>query len=287
MAYTNPPPTIAQNQGSKNPQTATLGNVEALQAPAIAGTGLSLTGILGQMGLVGEGVQQQTASQLQGEQLSAAQLGLQQQGNTLQQQLLAKQLGLAPVQQGVEEEQYGYGQAQLANQIGLQQYLYPLQQQQQESAAAAQGSVNTIGQREAMGTLAEQEKVSLGNLLLQQQSAQAGQRGEEAGYQYSLSALANQQQQLQLAAQANGLSVQQLENQTNAALNQIQLGGASAADQLLTQEGGQLQTLGQEVGTVGAQATGLGINVSPGQLASSLLKNTGIDLGKAYAGYGG
>jgi hypothetical protein len=209
------------------------------------------------IGLLNTDVTAQTALMQQGTGYSQALLGNQMAGNTVSQQMLGSQIQTAAGQQGVEQQQYGLQQgtggvggggyaAQLAN----LQYQYPLQQQAQESQAAAQGSVNTVGQKEAMGTLAEQQQFNVGNLQNQQQQAALGQQSEQIGYGGQQAQFAGQGQQLALAAQALGINSQQLQNQLAQGLAGLGMSDVNQQNQLVNTATQALAGQGQSLGSI-------------------------------------
>jgi hypothetical protein len=160
------------------------------------------------------------------------------QQNQLQQQGQAQQMGTSAQQQALELEQYlGQQQgnklteAQTANQSAELAYNYPLQQQQLAGQEGAQGATNTVGAKQATAQLAatsgpqgfQQQALGLTQAqnVLNSQMAAVGQQSELAGYKGTQEQQANAEQQLQLAAQSNGISVAQLKTQMAVAAQQL------------------------------------------------------------------
>jgi hypothetical protein len=184
--------------------------------------------------------------------IQTQQYGITQQQNTLQQQEGVQQGAQNVAQQGIEETGYGLQQGA----IGIQGQQLGVQQQQlnlaynnavtgQQDQGAASGTLNTHGQKTALNTLGQNQALStqslgLQNSLLGNQSQQAAntQAGEQSGYQFTQEQLANSQQNLQLIAQANGLSQSQALTMLNYQGQQAGLQGQQQAAGLEQQKEG-------------------------------------------------
>jgi len=233
--------------------TGALTQQQLLQAiaPQTAGDALSESATQQQIGLVGPETAQQVAyaNALAG--IQTQQYGITQQQNTLQQTENTQQGAQNVAQQGLEEQGYGLQQQAYGiqgGQLGVQQAQLNLAYQNavtgQQNQGAASGTLYTHGQQQALGTLAQNQSLStqslgLQNQLLgnQQQQSQVTQAGEESGFQFNQQQLANAQQNLQLIAQANGLSQQQALTMLNFQAQQAGIQGQQQGLQLLSQLG--------------------------------------------------
>lgn len=133
---------------------------------------------------------------------SLGQQALSGQGLALEQGYLGQQQGFAQQQYGLTQGTGGVGGGGLEAQLANLQYQYPLAQQQQEGQAAASGATNTVGNRNAMGNLAEQQQYNLGNIHNQMGQANLGLEQQLASLGYQGGQLGLQQQSLGLSTQA-------------------------------------------------------------------------------------
>ena len=235
------------------------GDLAAQAGPTVAQGALS--GALGsaQLGMVGPqlGVSEAELGNTQGYDLANALLGYE--GTGLQSQGLAQQAGTAAQQQGVEEAEYGVSNTQYPE----QQAEAALQNQNavigQRDSSAIGGTLNTTANKRAVATQASEYGWQQADIYRNQQLAQLGQQSEEQGYTGSQEQIANQRQQLELAAQGQGLSAQQAQSQYGFGLQQ--LGVAASPEQYLSSisnaEGNEAQTLAG-VGSQAALIGGLG-----------------------------
>lgn len=237
---------------SQSLQSALTGNpllsaVTAEEAPSIAQYGQSFAAA--EAGLAGLGASQnyQDALLQQSTGLQGAQLENQRTGNTLEQQNIAQQLGIAGGQFGLQKELAGIQQGQL-------NYNLPIAQDLARSQGAATGTLNTKGYQERYGQIQEQYDVSSAELANQL-------AGQGLSYQGQQLSSANQIAQLKNTAAALGISEQQLQNQLSSGLAQIGVQTGQTGDQLLSQaaqaQAGQAQGLGAVFSNIGA-LTGLG-----------------------------
>ena len=282
--------TALQNAGTVIPgmqeQAANLGlnagYAEAGDLLSMQGIGLQEQGIAGQMG---------TAAQQQ---------AITEQENPLNGQLLANtSAGAVSAGKyiGQEEQTSAQGYQEQMAALGLQQgnlnYQLPLAQQASAGQAAASGASNTVGQRNAQGTLEQQYQYNSGMLqnqgqqdttqqlaaqqgyqqqgaqnaltqssdYIQQQLGQLGQQSEEVGYQGQQGQYANQIAQLGLQSQQQGINVQQAQSSLAYGLGQLGIGAGQDINQYFSQaagaEGQQQQLLGAAAANAGA-ATGVG-----------------------------
>lgn len=235
----------AQNTASQgNPLIAAL---SAEEAPALAQYGQQYATAESQLGQLPaslnlQGAQLQQSTQLQGEQLLN-----QLTGNTLSQQNVEQQLGIAGGQYGLQQQLAGIEQGQLA-------YNLPIAVSQQQSQGAATGTIGTTGYKQKLGQIGEQYQVSSAELANQL-------AGQGLSYKGTELSSANQLAQLQNTAQSLGISQQQLQAQLASGMTQIGISGAQQQDQLLSQaaqaQGGEAQGLGAIYSNIGA-LTGLG-----------------------------
>jgi hypothetical protein len=251
--------------------TGALTQQQLLQAiaPQTSADQLQVSATDQQLGLVGPETAQNVAyaNALAG--IQTSQYGITQQQNTLQQQEGVQQGAQNVAQQGIE--QTGYGLQQGA--IGIQGQQLGVQQQQlnlaynnavtgQQNQGAAAGTTYTHGQQQAMGTLQQNQNLStqalgLQGSLLGNQSAQAAntQAGEESGFGYTQQQLANSQQNLQLIAEANGLSQQQAMTMLSYQGQQAGLQGQQQTAQLEGQKEGIISGNASTIeSTLGAMA---------------------------------
>jgi hypothetical protein len=298
----------AQNlNSSPNSLQNILGQVEASAAPgvavsnlqaALAGNQYNLQGQ--QYGLTATELEQQAANQLGQLGISNQQLGLQGQGLQAQAGLLGFTSGIEAQQYGLQQRGYGLSQQQL----GLEAQQYPEQLAEAalgyktnlsnlEGNLAASGAFDTVGGKQQLGNLYQQygwqqadinrAASELGlqqqQLGLQQQESQLGQASTLAQQQYSASDIARQQQNLALVAQANGLSVQEVQQQLAYGLKQAGLDYQQAGPQLLNTltsiwsgDLSQVEGAAGAVGLLGGTSlanigNSAGLNLSPGVAA--------------------
>lgn len=267
-----------------NPQSP-LGVLQAGQAVNIAGTGLTIDQLMGELGLNQAEVNQQVAQAQQGLGYTEAQAGIGYQQNQLQQQGLAAQAGLLNTQYGIQQAglgaqeqlastQYGLEQQQTAADVAAQNLAYANQKQNTQGQLAASGALNTQGSKQEQFTQAFQNQQALAALQRQAtgQQAQYGYQqqqfgleaqGEAAQHAYSVGDIARGQQGLQLAAQANGLSLDQAINQVGYGMQQAGLQGQQNAEQLYGQLGSAIgQGATYQAGAIGYGALLGGVNLN-------------------------
>lgn len=281
-ALTGTPNLYGTNAGFLNSQNAgqvATGVALAGALPTIAGSGLSMAGLLSEIGLSGP------TSQLSADQLaqelaySEAGLGINQEQNAISQQGNAAQLGLLNTQWGLENQEYGLQQQQYPEQQAQAALQHQLNVAGMQDQGAISGTLNTQGYGRQKSAEAQQYGWQQADISRAQQLAQLNQQGSAAQYQYNVGDLARAEQNLQLAAQQNGISYDQLQSQFAAGLNQIGIQGdpTQLYLQYLTQQSGQVGGLGQAVGEAGI--------VSPGQLASGAMAG-GFNPTALFAGIG-
>lgn len=282
-------PTFAEQiqklQQSKDPNQALQGQFGGGAAVQIAGTGLTIDELMGQLGLVqAQTGQSQAQQQLQGSYAEAnAGLGMEQ--NALAQQGLGAQSGLLNTQFGIQQQtlagreqlagtQHGLSEQALADQTAQQALSYKNQVQAQQGGAAASGALNTEGNKQAVSTnaaenqFAQQALQRAGTGLEAQYGYQKQQfglerQGQQAQQAYSLGDIARGEQGLQLASQANGLSLDQTLNQINYGMQQTGLAGQQQADQLYGQIGSAVgQGATYQAGAIGYGALLGGVNLN-------------------------
>jgi hypothetical protein len=133
---------------------------------------------------------------------SLGQQALSAQGLGLESGYLGQQQGFAQQQYGLTQGSGGVGGGGLEAQLANLQYQYPLAQQAQEGQAAASGATNTVGNRNALGNLAEQQTYNLGQIHNQMGQANLGLEQQLASLGYQGGQLGLQQQSLGLSTQA-------------------------------------------------------------------------------------
>ena len=262
-------------------------------AGQVAGTNLSVQELLAQIGMIAPELNTQDQQALSQEGYGEAnallgmeQLGLQGQGLQAQEGLLNTQYGIQQkTLQGQEQlagTQYGLSQQDIAAQRAQQGISYGNQVSGTQNQLASSGALNSQGSKQAQGTNAAENTLAQMGITRQQQGEQAAygfqkeqfgleQQGEAAQQAYSLGDIARGEQGLGLAAQANGLSVQQL-------INQTQYGMGQAGYQASQQEGGLYGQVGQAIGQ--------GAQYSAGAIGYSALLG-GANLNQIIAQYGG
>jgi hypothetical protein len=173
---------------------------------------------------------------------SLGQQALSGQGLGLEQGYLGQQQGFAQQQAGLTQGTGGVAGGGLEAQLANLQYQYPLAQQAQEGSAAASGATNTVGNRTALGSLAEQQQYNLGNIHNQMGQA-------NLGLEQQLASLGYQGGQLNLQGKSLGLSTQALQQGYGADTIQSGLQNAltGAQDQTayLGAEANQAETINQ------------------------------------------
>lgn len=179
---------------------------------ALASTQLGMT----PFGLGLTGAQLQTQA---GFTFARAMLGYQ--GLGLQSATLGRQAATAGAQQGLEQGQYALTSQRYPQEAATATLSYRNRQLGLQSNAAATGTLNTSGARNAQQTAAQQYAWQLATIYRQQQISALGQQSEILGYGTKAGALANAQQQLALAAKGQGIDVQQAVSQLGFGLTQL------------------------------------------------------------------
>jgi hypothetical protein len=215
---------IQADMASNNPATSLVGATAAASAPSIAQQQLSVAGTEQQLADTGPGLQQQGdyAALMAGYQKGG--LGINEQQTALQQQGTEQNYALQ--QQGFQE------QAQ-KNQLQFTQAL-----QSAVGGSAASGALNTQGSKQQQTTIG-QEAQWAGQDLSRQEQLSAGD-------------FARAQQNYGLIAQANGLSVDEVNTRLQYGLQQ--LGENADPTALVSQAGNALSGETQGVGSVLSQA---------------------------------
>jgi hypothetical protein len=232
------------------------GAYSSAEAQSVLGAGLGSA----QLGLIAPqlGVSSAELENQAGYSLAAAALGYQ--GTGLQSQALAEQAGTAAAQQGLEQGMFGISMTQYPEQQAEATQQFQLQQQALQDQAAGAGTTSTQGAQRAIAANQAQYGWNMADIYRNQQLAALGQQSEQVGYGGQQALTANQQQQLSLAAQQQGLDVQQVYNQLGFGLQQLGV-QASPESYLATianaQAGGaqQLAALGYTGGLIGGLGT--------------------------------
>lgn len=246
---------IAGFNGSPNALQNILGQVEGTVAPQLAQSSLQAA-LAGnqynlnqqQYGLTSTNLEQQAANQL-------AQLGISQQQLGLQGQGLQAEAGLLGTTTGLEQKEYGLQQQQYPEQLAEAALNYANNQQNLSGNLAASGATNTVGAKNQQNLLSQNYQWQTADINRAQQEAALQQQGTTAQQQYSAADLARQQQNLQLVAESNGLSVQEVQQQLGYGLAQAGLDVQQNLPQLLnslsTIYGGDLSAVEGAAGSLG------------------------------------
>jgi hypothetical protein len=194
-----------------------------------------ITGTQGGAGIQEQALQQQTGTSLAQNQLAGANIGLQEQGNTLAAQL-------ATALQGINTQQYGLTKQGLQQQEAQNIYGYQTGLQNQLAAGAASGASGSKGQQQALTTLKKGEQWTTKDIQRQLAQAKLGYQAQTQQYLYGQQQTALQQRTLANLAKSNNLSAEQLTNQLKTGLDQLRLTGVIGVEQLRSQIGQALAT---------------------------------------------
>lgn len=212
---------IAQLLGSGTPRSELAGYLWGGTAPQLGAYGLQ--GALGNYALgISPYALGLTGAELQtsaGFTFARAMLGYQ--GLGLESQTLAREAGTAAAQQGVEQAQYALTSTRYPQEQQEAALAYRTRQLGLQSGAAGAGTLNTEGAKNAQTTAAQQYAWQQATIYRAQQLAALGQQSEQLGYATKAGGLANAQQQLALAAQGQGVDVQQSMSQLGWGLSQL------------------------------------------------------------------
>jgi hypothetical protein len=229
-------PPVLQGQG----QTAAQSAINQLGSQAALGVAADQAGYaLDYQQLASQGDQlaqtdayTQAMSGYQGSQLQLAgeKIGLQQQGQQIQ-------TGANVAQQGIERQQYGLQQQQYPEQYAQAALQYGTNQQNLQGQEAASGTLNSGGSKQQQQNLFANYGWQQQDIARAQGLSQLGQKSEEIGYGAQQQQAGLAQKNLSLAAQANGLSEQQLNDQLTYSLAQNKQAGIQSTGQLLAQMG--------------------------------------------------
>jgi hypothetical protein len=250
----NPPPGTVTTPSQEIAQ-----NLYGQVAPTVAQSGVSMADLMQQIGLTVPGLNVQMAGGELGLQLGEEQLGVSQEQNQLSQSDVAAQEALLGTESGLEQQEYGLQSQQYPEQLAEAAQQYATNKSTMQSSQAGSGTMNTAGAGQAQSNLTQQYGWQQADINRNQQLAALGQQGTVAQQKYDASALARQEQNLQLAAQANGISVQQLIQQWQSGMFQLgeQADPTSLYTQYLSQEGQGVSALGGVL-SQGALLGGLG-----------------------------
>jgi hypothetical protein len=270
---------INTDLASSNPTTQAYGVIAAGQAQGIAGSGLSMAQLMGEAGLVGVSNAQETQYNTESLENSLSGASLDQAGNAIQQVGAAAQGAQTAAQQGFTTGEYDVSKGQYPEQ--LQEAALQNQNAQKTLAdqGAISGTLNTQGQKAAETTQQAQYGWQQEDIGRSAQLAALGQQSGLSATAYSEGDIARTEQNLQLAAAANGLSVEQMKDQFVQGQNQQNTGSSATLDQLYTQYLGQQSSAVSDVAQTGATA-GL---LTPGSILSTGQAG-GLNLNTLFAG---
>jgi hypothetical protein len=259
---------IGRTAGNRPPSATQDLIQQALQSvyPQLASGYLSEQGLQQQIGLIDPSLQSQLAynqamSGYQGQNLALSEqaLGIQQTG-------LQQQGAQAQAQQGFEQQQYGLQAGQYPEQQAEAALAYQNALMQTQGSQAISGTQNTVGGRAAVNTLGQQYGFQQQDIARNQALSQLGQQSELSGYGYQQQQLQNAAKNLQLNAQANGISQQQLLTMLNYGQQQAGLGAQQSAISLYGQLGqaqlGNFATAAGALSNIGFK--GAGVNTIAG-----------------------
>lgn len=254
---------LSRDQKSKTPLQAELGTVGEIAA--------STAGIAG----VQAGAVTQQANQL------VTQVALKNAYTTMLAKYTRGQLAIKTQQLGITQLGAQQKQALLGTTTGVEQARFTLSQQQYpeqyalaaltegnrlkqlQEQAATSGAEGTTTQKRALGTLGERYGFQLADIARAQQTSILGQQATTAKQQYTAQQIANTQKNIELLAQANGLSSQEVITRLNEALTQNKLTGAKTLTQLMTKLGGiwagEQAAIGTKLAMSGLLASGLNL----------------------------
>lgn len=273
---------LQQNQAllnSSNPGQQAAGVIAGGQASGIAQSGLSMAQLMQEIGLVDQqtGLTNQYATQQLEQGLSG--VGIAQGQNALAEQGAAAQYGQTQAQQGFTTAEYNLSSQQYPEQLAQAAQQNKEAVFNQNAQAAASGTGFTQGTKQAEQNQALQYGWQQQDINRNAGLAALGQQAGLSATQYSLGDIARSEQNLQLTAAANGLSVEQLKSQYANQVGQTNTGAEADLTQLYTQ---YLSQQGQQVGDIGAAGAQLGL-LSPGQITSTG-QNAGLNLSSLFSG---
>jgi len=233
-------------------------------AATMGQTNLQMEDLLGQMALENQGLNVQASGLNLGEEYGAAQLGIQQGQNLLQQQGLAAQDVTNAQQQGIEQSIYGTQQTQYPEQFAEASNQYKTNQQLLQGQLAATGTLGTQGSKLQQGNLAQQYAWQKQDIGRAQSTAEQQQQSEQVGYQGQVTQDALTQQNLELAAAANGISYDQMQAQYDQQMGQLGIQGGQDLNSMYSQFAG---LTGQQQSALAGQIANnsllSGFNVAP------------------------
>lgn len=252
-------------QAGSSDQQALLGQLSGAAAPAAANSQLQYNLGQDELGLQNSALTQGQAYSNAMAGYGAQNLGLSEQGTALSGVGLQEQGANTAQQQAIEQQQYGLQQSQYPEQSAEAALAYQNTMMQTAGGQAIGGTANTVGGRQQVATNAANYGFQQQDIARSQAESALGQKGEEAGYQYTQEQLANARTNLGLSAQANGLSEQQMLTMLNYGNTQAGQGAAQNIIQLLSQQGstasGGLSNEGAALSPIGFAA---GVNANAG-----------------------
>lgn len=257
-------PLNAPQQQQAAPGNELLQQLLAGAAPQLASGDLQLALGQQQLSLYGPevGAQQAYNTALAGYQ--GQQIGLSNQKLGIQQTALQQQGAQQQAQQGFEQQQYGLQQGQYPEQYAEAQLAYQNAMMNTQGQQAISGTQNTVGGKQDISTLNQNYGFQKQDIARAQALSQLGQQSELSGYQYSQEQLQNAGQQLNLMAQANGISQQQMLTMLNYGNQQAGLGAQQDIISLLSSMAG---TAGGQVSAAGAALSPIGFASGANALA--------------------
>jgi hypothetical protein len=278
----NPSSELSETQGllsSNNPSYQGAGVIAGGQSAGIAQSGLTMEQLLGEIGLTGAsaGEANQYAAQQLEEGLTGA--GLTQGQNYLQGLGLQAQAGQTAAQQGFTTAEYNLNATQYPEQLAEAAQSNKTALQGISTSGAAAGTGYTQGQANNVQNQNLQYGWQQQDIGRAQGEAALGQQAGLSATQYSLGDIARSEQNLQLTAAANGLSVEQLKAQFAQGVNTTGTGAESDLTQLYTQ---YLAQQGSSVGDIASAGSQLGL-LSPGSILSTG-QNSGLNLSSLFEG---
>lgn len=258
---------------SPNSLQGILGSLEGAAAPqqalsqlqaALAGNQYNLAGQ--QLGLTDTNLEQQAAYQLAQGGINMQQIGLQGQG-------LAAQAGLLGTTSQAEQYEAGLQAQQYPEQLAEAALNYGANKQSLQGNLAASGATNTVGAKTQQNLLDKNYQYQQADINRAGKEAFTQQVATLAQQKYSAGDIARQQQNLQLVAESNGLSMQEVQQQLGYGLAQSGLDYQEALPQLL----GSLSSIyAGELGTAEGAAGEAGL--LSGSALGNVQQHSGLNL---------
>ena len=197
---------------------------------------------------------------------TGAQLGVSRQQLGIQTTALQQKSALLGGQFTIERQQYALAQQAYPQQYAQAALTYTIKKKQLQEQGATSGAQNVTTQKKQLGTLGQEYTWQVQNIQRAQKTTQLGQQATLEKQQYTQQQIANNQKNLTLLAQSNGLSQQEVITRLNYAIANNQIQGVTSINTLMAKLGsvysGEATQLGSQLGLGGfAGGTIGGMNV--------------------------